>query len=259
MFAIITAVFLVTAISLIYYPQTSVYLTDADLDCVINLLETKNIKLDKNIIPQTTSSMPEAIMACEYSSSEDIAKQLFGDDYTSEDGVCKKDDITIKISPQILIKSATPIFAEEFKGATQDNVVKRIKKILNTYNLNIKGSIFEVYDNKKGNGMSVVVTQTYEGFPVFNNSLVFEVSDKGISSVSGLYFIPSSKKGTLKPNSPIDALIKFASDPKNYGEHIVAIEQGYRLDTEEQNSHNTKLIPTWSILTDNGEVYFVNA
>jgi len=257
--AVITVAFIAGAVMLIYTDKGT-YLSGDDIDVVVSLLESKNITIDKNIIPKKTESMPQVTMSSNFSSSEDVAKAVFGNGFVSYDGVCEKNGVTIRLTPEILIKCNVPMLGKDFKNVSKKNAAKRITKALNKYDIDIAGSIVEVYDGKKDGHISVIVTQTYKGFPVFNNSLVFDVSEKGISEVSGLYFSPNEKSNQeFAVNSAADALIKFAQDIDNRGSHITGIEQGYRINANKQNMHSANVIPTWSILTDKGEVYYINA
>lgn len=255
---ILVVAFVSGAIWLIFGNTDGESLSDDDINAVVNLLESKNITIDKDIIPRKARYMAQATASSEFKTSEDLAKVLFEKDFVSYDGVCEKNGVTIRLTPEIFIRCDSPKLEREFKNTTKKNAAKKVKKVLEKYDINIDDSIIEVYDDQ--NELSVVVTQSYDGFNVFNNSLVFEISDKGISSVKGMYFgMNDSDKEKARVSSAADALIKFAMDSNNRGVHITGIEQGYRIDANQRNLDSTELIPTWSILTSEGNVYFINA
>ncbi len=253
---LVTAMLIGAALVMIYYPHSHVRLSGSDIDTVVEVLKKKRISIDKDVIPTVTYSMPTATMTAAYPTPEELAGVIFGGNFKAVDNAVKKDGVTISTSPQIFIKCDTPKL--DFKGITEKNAVKRVKKLINRYDIDIRDSIMEVYENDGDDGVNVIVTQTYEGFPVFDNALTFDVSAKGLKSVSGMYFLPDTKQGSVTPKSPIDALVRFSQDWDNYGSNIIGIEQGYRLDVD-KNGITATLTPTWSILTSNGKAYYVSA
>ena len=243
---------------LIYYPQHFVRLSSDDISVTERFLKKKGITIEKDVVPKKIKSMPIAIMTGTFGSSNEIADIIFGEDYEFDAGTSYKNNVRIKLSPGISIKANPPALTEEFKGINLNNAAKKIRSVLDDYNFDIADSILETYEGEN-NSLNIIATQKYADYPVFNNSLRFTVSEKGLSSVTGLWFEPdTAKKNKHLPKSPVDVLIEFASDKNNEGTHIISVTQGYRLGTQSQESQQAELIPTWRILTKNGEAYFID-
>lgn len=242
--------------AMVYFPDNYIYLSSADIQTVERVLKRNGVTIEKDAIPKLIKSMPSSDAVGKFSTSSDVADVIFKNGYEKNGNVCYKDNVKVRLNPEIQIKANPPVFAEKFNHVNSKNAVKKITKLVADYSFDIADSVIETYD-AQGGGLTVIVTQKYSDYPVFNNSLRFTVSDKGLSSISGLWFeTGNARKQKHHPKSPVDVLLDFALDKNNEGQHIVSITQGYRLDTDSQKTENTQLIPTWRILTGNGEIFY---
>jgi len=242
--------------AMVYFPENYIYLSSADIQTAERVLKRNGVTIEKDAIPKLVKPMPSASATGKFNSSSEVADVIFKGGYEKNGNVCYKDNIKVRLNPEILIKANPPVLSEKFNNVTSKNAVKKITRITDDYNFNISDSVIETYDGQ-GKYLIVIVTQKHSEYLVFNNSLRFTISDKGISSITGLWFETENVRNEKhKPKSPVDVLIDFSLDENNEGEHIVSFTQGYRLDTDSQKSEKVELIPTWRILTGSGEIFY---
>lgn len=251
--------FAVAAFVAVYYPYNNIRLSEDDINTVVQNLREKNITIDADVIPRNVKSMSMAVMSGEFEAPGDIADILLPDGYSERLGECYTDNILIKFDPGISIKCNPAAFPNEFKNVYSGNVVKKIRSILEDYIPEPGDIIMEIYEGGN-NRLNVLVTRTYKNYPIFNDSLLFGVSGSGISSVTGLWYaVEKDINQKHLPKSPVHALMAFAADKNNYGTNVVSITVGYRLNTDAQNAKGIELIPTWRILTDKGEIHYIDS
>ncbi len=256
---LLIAILTAGAAASVYYPENVVRLTEDEVDDLLEILRQRGVLIDREVIPRSTMAMSPAVAESDFSKPKDIADILLPDGYTERGGECYTENVLIKFNPQILIKCNPPAFYEDFKNVHSGSVVRKIRDIFGKYLPEQGDILIDIYESGN-NRMSVIVTRTFDDFPVFDNSLLFGVSNEGVSSVTGLWFSRIQKNGKKElPKSAAHALMKFSSDRRNYGKRIVSVTQGYCLKTDRQNSKSVNLEAVWRIITDNGEIYYINS
>ncbi len=251
------AIFISGALLTGYYSEYRIHISNSDIYAAEQILNSKNITLSNGAVPKNVKAIPLGAASGQFSSAEEISNLIFKDGYEHDGNTCFKDDIYVKLNPEISITSKNGAKQKLFKNVSSKNAVKKVKKTLSEYKLNISDTIMETYEYE--GDLNVVVTRTYSGCPVFDNCLIFSISNSGIKSVKGLWFaseVQSQKR--YMPKSPIDALISFSEDANNNGSTIESVTLGYRLNTDDEAAQNTELVPTWRIITSDGEIYYYN-
>lgn len=102
-------------------------------------------------------------------------------------------------------------------------------------------------------GMSVTLTGTVAGLPVYNRSVSLRFGADGEAALGGLWSF-GTPYTTVNASgvtcNAADALLEFVSGQPEAGE-VLSMEAGYRMQTD--SSRRMQLTPTWKITTDSGE------
>ncbi len=113
-------------------------------------------------------------------------------------------------------------------------------------------------------GVRAIFTAQQEEMFFFDAYISFDVSDKGITSISGRNMISnlvaeSSDELFFSITSIIPDLIENPSLKKGVAHTIVNISSGYYIGETEESYRNILAIPVWQIATDSGEILYYDA
>lgn len=103
-----------------------------------------------------------------------------------------------------------------------------------------------------GDGMTVTLTGTVAGLPVFNRAVSLRFEENGEAVLSGLWSFGTpytTVRGGDVSCSAADALLEFAAGQPE-ADVILSMTAGYRMQTD--SSRRLQFTPTWKIETNSG-------
>ena len=198
-----------------------------------------------------------------FGNNEELADKLLGkgwskiDDsqYKSEEGKLVLDGDEFKF----YVKNPSGYIAD----LSQDTVEKLCRDEMQR--LGIFSELYEFNGlNFVDEGVRAIFTAGQEEMFFFDGYISFDVSEKGITSISGRNMISNlvasqSDQKFFSITSILPDLIENPTLKKGVAHTIVSITSGYYIGRTEESYRNILAIPVWQIATDSGKILYYDA
>lgn len=260
----LTAALMIILVSVFFcvklaYPGKTASGNSKEVKALINTLYNGNVHISPELIDTDIYS----VCVTEMTNGLDapaLARQFLGRGvrhdgdirFVSEDGDFTVNGTHFKYTP------TEPKFSADTKSVSLTNATKIANMICEEYGIDYKDGRTELSGGRSG--ISVAVMKSFNGLPVFNNTLVMELHPDGLHSITGVdYIVSNSAKEERNAKSISDALTEFMDTctDKNRETIITDVRLGYLLENTDDTKTTAK--PVWRIIVENSAVYYINA
>jgi hypothetical protein len=198
-----------------------------------------------------------------FGSDSEMLIKFLGENYTRQsENTYKSDSGTLTVSGDgfVFQKAALGDLVTDF---SQENVEKLCREEMKALGMMYEAYAFNGF-NLVDNGTRAVFTVKREKAEFFDAYVSFDISDKGIYTVSGRNVISgmSVSGGTSPYYNVLSILADLAKNEKiekNTAQSIVSIKPGYYIGKTAQSYRNILAIPVWQIATDRGVILHYDA
>nr|QGT51210.1 hypothetical protein Firmicute1046_2860 [uncultured Firmicutes bacterium] len=232
-------------------------------DQVIALLNEKNIVLDKKLISQKVSSVPNCLIERMLSGDDKIVSKLLGGKYIKEEEGSYTNE-----SKQLTIRGDSFRFTDAAPSeAPADNSPATIERycIEAMKRMGISSENYTFLGmNGAGENFKALFAPKCADYPFFDANLDFEISSAGLVSVQGKNLISSNtvSGGKTEIFSIHSILVDFADNQyldRTRQTVITSISLGYYIGHDAEQYKSVLAIPVWQIATDNGDIFYYDA
>jgi len=233
-------------------------------DNIVSILGNNNIKLDKSMIPDMPSDFTSHYIERAVTANLPFTIKLMGEGYAYDDekNVYKTETKTLAVKKDTFEFSDTDPSEppeEKTEKHLEDYCVKVMKKLDIDYKIyNLEG--FNYHENST----KVIFTPAIGKYKFFDSYIAFEVTDKGVSAISGKNIILAKTASgiSMKVFDINTVLLSLCSDAelnKSQVNKIASIKLGYYIGEIEEIYSNVLAIPAWQIALENGGIYYYDA
>lgn len=240
------------------YPGGSGTSSNKETKALINELYTGKVHISPELIDNREYNVSD-ISVTNQLDAPSLARQFLGKGFKKDsDTQYSSSDGTLSIlGTHFTYTPVSPKFSADTKSISLSNATDITKRLCDEYGIDYRGGRIELSGSE--NGISVAVMKSCDGLPVFNNSLIMQLNNDGLHSITGVDFNTNIGGEKRAAKSISDALKEFTdtcTDKKR--ETIVTdVRLGYILtDTEISETH---LKPVWRIIVENSSVYYIDA
>ncbi len=195
--------------------------------------------------------------------NEEFVMYLLRGKYVSDsEGVYRNGERSLEINgDEFVYKNSLPEKAvEDFSPNTIEKACRHEMDALG-----IKSELYTFGGiNKLENGVRAVFTMQHDNDVFFDAYISFDVSNKGIHSISGKNLISrlTSSSRTKKYFNVSSILLELSKNPdfeKNKQITVMSIKHGYYIGRDTEAFRNILAIPVWQIVTDSGDILYYDA
>ncbi len=195
--------------------------------------------------------------------NEEFAVRMLGGKYSVNDsGVYKSGEKSLEISgDEFVYKNSAP--EKTVSDFTPKGVEQVCRKEMEA--LGIKSELYMFGGiNQIENGMRAVFTMQHENDVFFDAYISFDISNNGISSISGKNIISNMTASARNEKyfNISSVLLELPKSPhydKSKKTVIMSIKHGYYIGGNIESYSNILAIPVWQIVTDSGEILYYDA
>ncbi len=198
-----------------------------------------------------------------FGNDSDLATRFLGEGWTQN----KTDEYISDKGRLILEGDEFKVFIENPATKIQDFSEEQIEQVCRN-EMERLGIFSELYVfngvNFVDEGIRAIFTAQQESAFFFDAYISFDVSDKGITSVSGRNMISNldvrqDGEAFFSITGILPDLVENPALKKGVAYTIVSITPGYYIGETEESYRNILAIPVWQIATDSGEILYYDA
>lgn len=255
----------ITLFTVYYRTNTQQKIVDNQTkDNIVSILGNNNIKLDKSTIPDVPSDFTSRYVERAVTANLPFTIKLMGEGYSYDDenNVYKTETKTLSVKKDTF----------EFSDAQPSNPPEEnTEKYLKDYCVKVMKALdidYKIYKldgfNYHENSTKVIFTPTIGDYRFFDSYIAFEVTDKGVSAISGKNIILAKTASGISTkvfdvNTVLLSLCSDAGLNKSQVNKIAGIKLGYYIGDIEEIYSNVLAIPAWQIALENGGIYYYDA
>lgn len=228
------------------------------IEDTVTVLKNNNITINPEIIPDKIQTVPYAEATNVISDYESFAKSVLGDNITQIKFGYENNTGKITFNGDSFEYTKNVGFGLDTAYVNDEQGAKDVASA-ELSRLGFDLSSASVNASKTENGFSVYFKNSVNSLPIFVSEVTANLSDKGITSISGIWFNKASGKGEdTELKKVTSALIDFVPQLPNGGE-IVSLEKGYTIFDKASYHKSATLIPVWHISCKDGKTYILDA
>lgn len=250
----------------VYYRTTAQHriVDNQTRDNIVDILNSSNIRLNKALIPDTPSSFTGRYIERAVTGNSPFVIKLMGNSYSydEENNIYKAGTKTLTVkkdtfeysdtAPQIPPEEKSEKYLKEF-------CIKAMKAL----DIDYKLYSFEGL-NYNESSVKAIFSPVLGNYKFFDAYMAFEISDKGITSVSGKNIIlAKTASGISSKVFDINSvLLDLCSNPglsKAQINTVASIQLGYYIGEIDEIYSNVLAIPAWQIAMENGGIFYYDA
>lgn len=233
------------------------------IESLTNLLAKDMIYLPQKMeIPQSPE-IYRFYLEKMYDKNDDLVKKFLGESWTKdEDGVYASENGRLRLEG-----TEFKFFNKKSTFKTADFSERNIEKICREEMTRL-GILSDLYIfngiNLVDNGVKAIFTAQHEESAFFDAYISFDISDEGITLVSGRNLVSDlavskSEVQFFSITSILTELPKNQKLQKGVAHTIVSITPGYYIGGTVEDYQNVLAIPVWQIAIDSGEILYYDA
>lgn len=231
-------------------------------DQVISLLSEKNVKLDKKLIPQKVSAVPNCLIERMLSGDDKIISKLLGGKYIKEEERYINENKQLTLNGDAFrFTDAAP--ADPPTDTSPAGIEKYCANAMKHMGISAENYTF-LGMNSAGENVKALFAPKCAEYSFFDANLDFEISANGLVSVQGKNLISSNtiSGGKTEIFSIHSILVDFADNPyldRTRQTVISGISLGYYIGHDAQQYKSVLAIPVWQIVSENGDIFYYDA
>ncbi len=233
----------------------------------VSVLKENGIEVTASQIPDKIPRLNSVEVKNAVSSKEEFALRVLKDGFEKQGAnryVSKTKTKTLSFEQSKFIYAD---FAPSDNGLniTKKTAPSAAISFLNEIGITTDSAVYETV--LTDSGFCVNFSQKLDKYPLFDSHIEVKLSEKGVLSAEGNWFVPSYDQDNVKSaasrvSSAASAAIEFISNEqriKNGSDKISEISLGYAAGDEEEYRALATAVPVWQIKTTDGNVYYFDA
>lgn len=245
----------------------SSYIDPDTIQQTVAVLEKNSITIDTAIIPTKIPSVGTLEVRNALTDPQELATIVLGNNYTasSSGNIFTKDTKQLSVAGDMIFYVNNDS-KERINNLVEQNVGGVVMQRFASYGFDMTHATAKVVQKESGQ-YRVLVEQTVDSYTLFDSFFDVVISQNGLHSFEGSWFVPVEKKDffhrDIKQVKPVTSvLIDFLSDPRRPKDKPVTITDislGYTCGGKDTFHKAVTAMPVWRITTDDGRSYDYDA
>ncbi|MBE7015467.1 MAG: hypothetical protein E7417_01425 [Ruminococcaceae bacterium] len=221
----------------------------------VEILKANNITVNEKLIPSKNYSLPLATADNAITDYNEFAKFVLGESITPNEN----NEFTSALGFIRFYANRFNYTPSEtnFLLLKADSLSKDCEEYLNTLGLDTSDS--SENQSKTGNQTEIILTNTVDGYPIFNSQIKVTVNDGKLTNSQGTWFNVVDKDSPVKLKSITSVLIDLLKENIQKPATIADIKLGYTIPESNVFQKSVILIPVWQITLEDGNKITIDA